>query len=79
MSSLHLKGMHETRKDDKRKLDDHRDGRDEGGTCTKHEALCSIGEKGAMATSHGNAKSERRIWWIGWQRWFEYKEETSMK
>ena len=67
-----LKDMHGTRKNDKRKLDDQGDGRDEGGTCTRNEALCSRGAKRAMTTGHGNAKSERRIWWIGWQWRFGY-------
>ena len=56
-------GMHGTRKDDKRKLDDQ----DEGGTCTRHEALYSREEKGAMTTGHGNEKSNGIIWWIGWK------------
>ena len=64
------KGMHGTRKDDKRKLDDNGDDRDEDVTCARHEALCSRGAKGTIATRHGNAKSEQRIWWIGWQRRF---------
>ena len=52
------KGKHETRNDDKGKLGDQGDGRDEGGTCTRHEALCSGGAKGAMTTRHGNKKGE---------------------
>ena len=61
------KGKRETRKDNKGKLGDQGDGRDEGGTCTRHEPLCSGGAKRAMTTRHGNEKSERMIWWIGWQ------------
>ena len=61
------KGKRETRKDNKGKLGDQGDGRDEGGTCTRHEPLCSEGAKRAMTTRHGNEKSERMIWWIGWQ------------
>ena len=70
-----LKGMHGTIKNDKRKLDDQGDGRDEGGTRTRHETLCSRGAKRAMTTGQGNTKSERRIWWIGWQRRFGYINE----
>ena len=71
--------MRGTRKDDKIQIDDQGDGRDEGDTCTKHEALCSTKEKGAMTTNRKISKSERRIWWIGWQWWFVYKEEILMK
>ena len=35
------KDKHEGRKDYERKFDDEGDGRDEGGTCTMHEWLCS--------------------------------------
>ena len=70
-----LKDMHGTRKNDKRKLDDQGDGRDEGGTCIRSEALCSRGAKRAMTIGHGNAKTERRIWWIGWQWRFGYINE----
>ena len=70
-----LKDMHGTRKNDKRKLDDQGDGRDEGGTCIRSEALCSRGAKRAMKIGHGNAQIERRIWWIGWQWRFGYINE----
>ena len=61
------KEKHEMRKENLRKFDDQGDGRDEGGTCTRHEELCLGGAKGAMTTKHGNEKGERMIWWIGWR------------
>ena len=27
-----------------------------------------------MTTTHGNAKNERRLWWIGWRQWFGWKD-----
>ena len=66
----------ESRKDDQRKFDDEGDGRNEGGTCTMHEGLCLGEAKRAMTTGHGIAKCERRIWWIGWRKWFMWKEWT---
>ena len=66
---MRLKGLHgvvyvgiQTRPwggiNDGSKCLDQGDNRDEGGTCTRHEVLCSRGAQGAMKTSHGNAKSE---------------------
>ena len=66
----------ESRKDDQRKFDDEGDGRNEGGTCTMHEGLCLGEAKRAMTTGHGIAKCERRIWWIGWRKWFMWKDRT---
>ena len=35
---------------------------------------CSRVPQGTMTTTHGNAKNEQRIWWIGWRQWFGWKE-----
>ena len=49
-------GRHGTRTDDGLKFLDQGDGKDEGGTCTRHEGLCSGGAQGAMTTDQGNVK-----------------------
>ena len=49
-------GRHGTRTDDGLKFLDQGDGKDEGGTCTRHEGLCSGGTQGAMTTDQGNVK-----------------------
>ena len=93
--SMHLKGLRRvvsvtiwtrscegkcgTKKNEGSKSLDQGDKRDEGGTYTNCEKLCSEGAKGAMKTGHGIAKCERRIWWIGWRQWFGWKKWTCSK
>ena len=72
-------GKQGTRKNEGSKFLDQGDRRDEGGTYTNCERLCSGGAKGAMTTGHSIAKCKRTIWWIGWRRWFGWKEWTSSK